>query len=163
MDRKTIFMKFLLCFCVWGVAVDNVILPKLTALKQDVGQYTRYRVKKWDKSNKFEVLENELMVYAIVKNREQLYYMNYKPHFEATLKSLSPGTPLQLRYDMQFPKFWKRHLYDLRSFGISILSYSPAYMILHQREIWKFTGIMGGVFLFLVALGLIKKPVRKKS
>lgn len=161
MKRQYILGMFLLCFSVWAVVVDNVILPPMNALKQDVGQYTRYRVKNWDKGSKINILDDELMVYAIVKNREQLYYMDYKPHFEATLKQLPPGTPLQLRYAKRVPKFWKRHLYDLRSSGISILSYSPAHMILQQREIWKFSGIMGGIFLFLCVLGFFNKPRRK--
>ena len=161
MTRQYVFSMFLLCFCVWAVVVDNLILPGGSDLKQDVGQFTRYRVKKWSKGHKVKFLKDELMVYAVVKNREQLYYMDYKPHFEATLKSLPKGMPVQLRHDNRFPKFWKRHLYDLRSSGVSIMSYSPAYLVLEQREIWKFTGIMGGIFLFLLAIGLIKKPARR--
>lgn len=163
MKRQYMFGMFLLCFCVWAVVIDNVVLPSLTSLKQDVGQYTRYRVKNWNKGGKLDVIEDELMIYAIVDNREQLYYMEYKPHFEMALKSLPERTPLQLRYDNRVPKFWKRHLYDLRSSGVTILSYSPAHMIQKQREIWKFTGIMVGVYFVLVVLGLINKPRKKKK
>lgn len=161
MTRQYLFMMFLLCFCVWAVVVDNLILPGGTELKQDVGQFTRYRVKKWTQGKKVEFLKDELMVYAVVKNREQIYYIDYKPQFEATLKQLPKGTPLQLRYVNRVPKFWKRHLYDLRSSGTSVLSYSPAYLITHQREIWKFTGIMAGIYLFLIVIGFIKKPGRR--
>jgi hypothetical protein len=152
---------FLLCFFVWAVVVDNVVLPSKEVLKQDVGEYTRYRVRKWSKGSKLDLIDDELMIYAVVKNREQLYYMDYKPHFEITLESLPPGTPLQLRYDNRFPKFWKRHLYDLRSSGVTVMGYSPAHLILKQREIWKFTGIMGGIYLILVVLGLISKPAKR--
>lgn len=34
-------------------------------------------------------------------------------------------------------------------------------MIEKQREIWKFTGIMAGVFVGLAVLGLINKPRSK--
>ncbi len=160
MKRQYMFNMFLLCFCVWAVVVDNVILPSQKSLKQDVGQYTRYRVKKWKTPGKLDLIHDELLVYAIVDNRERLYYMNYKPHFEATLKSLPAGTPVQLRYVNRFPKFWKKHMYDLRNSGIPVLSYSAAYLITEQREIWKFTGIMGGVYLIFVVLGLLNKPKR---
>ena len=40
------------------------------------------------------------------------------------------------------------------------MRYSPAYMILKQKEIWKFTAIMGGIFLFLALLGLFNKSNR---
>jgi len=152
---------FLLCFFIWAVVVDNAVLPDMRSLKQDVGQYTRYRVRHWDKGGKFDILGDELLVYAIVKNREQLYYINYKPHFEQILRTLPEGTVLQLRYVNAFPKFWKRQLYDIRSNGVSFMSYSSANLILEQREIWKFTGIMGGVFLGLVVLGFINKPKRR--
>lgn len=161
MSKRYLFGMFLLCFFVWAVVVDNVVLPSKNSLKQDVGEFSRYRVKKWSKGSKIDFIKDELMVYAIVKNREQLYYMEYKLHFEQTLKSLPKGTPLQLRYASRVPKFWKRHLYDLRSTGISVLSYSTGHMATKQREIWKFTGIMVGIFLFLAGLGLINKPRTK--
>jgi hypothetical protein len=162
MKKQYMVTVFLLCFLVWAVVIDNAVLPSLKSLKQDVGTYTRYRVKKWDKGGKLDLLKDELLVYAVVKNREQLYYMDYKPHFEQTLKSLAPGTPLQLRYANRFPKFWKRHLYDLRNSGIPVLGYSPGHMITKQKEIWKFTGIMAGAFLFLAVLGFVNKPSWKK-
>ncbi|VGO21394.1 hypothetical protein SCARR_03467 [Pontiella sulfatireligans] len=37
----------------------------------------------------------------------------------------------------------------------------PGHMIEKQREIWKFTGIMAGVFVGLAVLGLINKPRSK--
>ncbi len=155
--KKYLLNMFILCFCVWAVVVDNAVLPAENQLKQDVGSYTRYRVKKWTKGSKLDVIEDELLIYAIVKNREQLYYMEHKHHFENSLKNLPQGTPVQLRYARRFPKFWKRHLYDMREGGIPIVRYSAAQLFQKQRAIWKFSGIMGGVYLVLVALGFINK------
>jgi len=159
--KKYLLSMFILCFFVWGVVVDNVVLPSEKQLKQDVGSYTRYRVKKWEKGSKLDVIQDELMIYAIVKNREQLYYMEHKTYFENSLKNLPQGTPVQLRYVRRFPKLWKRHLYDLREGGIPIIRYSAAQLFQKQREIWKFTGIMGGVFLILAVLGWIGHPRQK--
>ena len=155
--KKYLLNMFILCFCVWAVVVDNAVIPGENQLKQDVGTYTRYRVKKWTKGSKLDVIEDELLIYAIVKNREQLYYMEHKYHFENSLKNLPAGTPVQLRYARRFPKFWKRHLYDLREGGIPVVRYSAAQLFQKQRAIWKFTGIMGGVYLVLVALGFINR------
>ena len=159
--RKYLLSMFVLCFFVWGVVVDNVVLPSEDQLHQDVGSYTRYRVKKWQKGGKLDVIPNELLIYAIVKNREQLYYMEHKSYFENSLKNLPAGTPVQMRYVRRFPKFWKRHIYDLREGGIPIVRYSAAQLFQKQREIWKFTGIMGGIFLVLAAVGMIGQPRRK--
>ena len=159
--KKYLLSMFILCFFVWGVVVDNVVLPSENQLQQDVGSYTRYRVKKWEKGSKLDVIQDELMIYAIVKNREQLYYMEHKTYFENALKNLPQGTPVQLRYVRRFPKLWKRHLYDLREGGIPIIRYSAAQLFQKQREIWKFTGIMGGVFLILAVLGWIGHPRQK--
>lgn len=158
MKKQYMFVMFILCFCVWTVVVDNVILPSDDRLQQDVGQYTRYRVKEWSKGGKLDVIEDELMIYAIVKNREQLYYMEHKSYFENSLKNLPEGTYVQMRYDRRFPKIWKRHVYDMRANGISVVRYSAPQLLEKQREIWKITGIMGGVYLILVVLGLINKP-----
>ena len=159
--KKYLLSMFILCFFVWAVVVDNVVLPSDTQLKQDVGVYTRYRVKKWQKGGKLDIIQDELMIYAIVKNREQLYYMEYKSYFENSLKNLPEGTPVQLRYVRRFPKVWKRHIYDLRQGGIPIVRYSAAQLFQKQREIWKFTGIMGGIFLILAVLGRIGHPPQK--
>ena len=158
MRRQYFITMFCLCLFVWAILVDNAVLPSMDALHQDVGTYTRYRVKEWSKGKKWDFISDELLVYAIVKNREQLYYIEHSPQFEATLKYLPEGTPVQLRYVRSFPKFWKRHLYDIRSSGISIMRYSPGYLIQKQKEIWKYTGIIGGVYLILVILGFINKP-----
>jgi len=149
---------FILCFFAWAVVVDNAVIPSNAHLRQDVGEYTRYRVKKWSQGGRFDLLRDELLVYAVVKNREQLYYMEHKPHFEHALKTMQPGTSVQLRYAKAFPKFWKRHLYELRIGGRSVLRYSAPQLAEMQRETWKFTGIMGGIFLFLALLGFIGKP-----
>lgn len=158
MKKQYMFIMFILCFCVWAVVVDNLVLPKTERLKQDIGQYSRYRVKKWTSNDKLDFIEDELLIYVIVKNREQCYYMDHRNSFESYLKRLPAGTPVQMGHVNRFPKFWKRHLYDLRIGGISKMGYSPVQRIEKQRSIWKFTGIMGGVYLILVVLGLINKP-----
>jgi len=161
MTKKYVFGMFVLCFCVWAVVVDNMILPAEDSLRQDVGQYTRHRVKKWTTSGKYNLIQDELLIYAIVKNREQLYYMECKPHFETTLKKLPRGTPVQMRYCRGFPKLWKKQVYTVRSNGLPVVRYSSVQLVQKQREIWKFTGIMGGVYLFLLVLGRINAPRRK--
>lgn len=159
--RKYLLSMFILCFFVWAVVVDNAVLPSENQLKQDVGIYTRFRVKKWQKGGKLDVLQDELMVYAVVKNREQLYYMERKSYFENTLNRLPEGTPVQMRYVRRFPKVWKRHLYDMREGGIPIIRYPTAVLHQKQREIWKFSGIMAGIFLALAVVGWIGKPRKK--
>lgn len=161
MSGRYIFGTFVLCLSVWAVVVDNMIIPPMDALKQDVGVYSRYRVKEWNKGKKVDIIKDELLIYAYVKDREQLYYMEYKPHFESTLKSMEKGMPIQLRYAQRFPKVWKRHLYDLRQEGIPVLRYSPGELILKQKFIWKLTGIAGGIYLFLLLVGFISKPKRR--
>jgi hypothetical protein len=159
--KKYLLGMFILCFFVWAVVVDNMILPSEDQLRQDVGTYTRYRIKKWQKGGKFDIIPDELMIYAVVKNRERVYYMEYKSYFENTLKGLPEGAPVQLRYVRRFPKVWKRHIYDLRQKGIPVLRYSTAQLNQKQEEIWKFTAIMGGVFLILAAVGWVGKPRKK--
>ncbi len=159
--KKYLLGSFILCLFVWAVVVDNAILPSERQLRQDVGVYTRYRVKKWQKGGKLDIIQDELMIYAIVKNREQLYYMEHKNYFENSLKILPEGTPVQLRYVRRFPKLWKRHIYDLREGGISIIRYSAAQLHQKQKKIWKFTGIMAGVFLALAVVGWIGHPRKK--
>ena len=156
--KKYLLGMFILCLFVWAVVVDNAILPSEKQLKQDVGQYTRYRVKKWQTGRKFDIIQDELMIYAIVKNREQLYYMEYKSYFKNTLDNVPAGTQVQLRYVRRFPKFWKRHMYEMREGGIPIIRYSSTVLNQKQEEIWKFTGIMGGVFLILAAVGWVGRP-----
>ena len=161
MSKKYGFGMFILCFFVWAVVVDNVLLPGDDRLRQDNGAYTRYRVKKWDQGGKLDIIPDELLIYVIVKNREQLYYMEYKSYFEETLKNLPEGTPVQVRYNKSFPKVWKKHVYSLNESGIPILRYSAAQMLQKQQLIWKFTGIMGGIYLILLILGFINKPRNK--
>lgn len=158
MKKQYMFGMFALCFCIWAVVVDQMVLPGDDQLRQDVGAYSRYRVKKWSKDGRFDLLSDQLLIYVVVKNREQLYYMDYKSYFESSLKVLPKDTPVQVRYDRRFPKIWKKCVYELRANGIPVVRYSAAQLFQRQREIWKFTGIMGGVFLLLAVLGLINKP-----
>jgi hypothetical protein len=152
---------FVLCLCVWAVVVDHVVLPSMDRLKQDVGVYSRYRVKEWNESKKFDLIKDELLVYAYVENREQLYYIEYTPYFEATLKSLSKGDPIQLGYAQRLPKVWKRGLYDLRQGGVTLMRFSPVQLKQKQEFVWKVTGIVGGIYLFMVIVGLIAKPKKR--
>ena len=161
MSRQYRFGMFILCFCIWAVVVDNAVLPSDDYLHQANGTYTRYRVKKWDQGGKLDIIPNELLVYVVVKNREQLFYMEHKSYFEATLKNLPAGTPVQVRYHNGLPKVWKKHVYSLNQGGIPIMRYSAAQMLQKQRAIWKFSGIMVGVYLVLLFLGFISKPRRK--
>ena len=159
MKKQYMFGMFMLCFFVWVMVVDNAVLPSSDQCQQDAGVYTRYRVKTWSKDNPLDhLLTDELLVYAVVKDREQLYYMDYKPQFETALKNMPEGTPLQLRYVSRFPKFWKRSLYDVRVNGVSQLMYSAYALKEKQQAIWKFTGMMAGIYAFLILLGLINKP-----
>ncbi|HEY5654014.1 MAG TPA: hypothetical protein VIR63_06575 [Pontiella sp.] len=161
MRKQYLITMFVLCFGVWAVVVDNAFLPSMKELKQDVGEYSRYRVKKWTKGKKIDLLQDEILVYAYVDNREKLYYMEYTPHFEATLKVFEERDPIQLRYAKRFPKVWKKHLYDLRQNGVSMLCYSPAQLMQKQKFINKFSAIVGGIFIFLAVISLINKPRKK--
>ncbi len=160
MSRQYIIGMFFLCFFAWVILVDNAVLPSNAQLRQDVGQYSHYRIKKWSRG-KLDFVSDQLLVYAVVENREQLYYMEYQPHFEATLNAMPEYTPVQMRYVRRFPKFWKRELYDMRIEGRSTMSYSAYYLLQKQKDIWKITGILVGIFLFLAALGFINKPRAK--
>lgn len=146
---------FIMCFFVWAVVVDNAILPSDKQLRQDNGVYTRFKVKNWQKGSKLDVIKDELMIYAVVDNREQLYYMDYNFNFANSLKNLPPGVNVQMRYVRRFPKYWKRHLYNLRTDGISRLSYNNYQLQTKQKEILKFTGIMAGIYLILAVAGFV--------
>jgi len=162
--KKYMFMMFMLCFFVWAVVVDNAVLSGTDRLPQDNGTYTRYKVNRWNSKildGRYKILRDQLLVYAIVDNREQLYYIDYKTYFENTLKNLPEGSSVQLRYKRGFPKIWKRHVYEIRSGGLPVMGYSGAVLIERQKEIWKFTGIMGGIYLVLVALGFVGKPRKR--
>ena len=161
MNKQYLFSMFVLCFFIWAVLVDNLVLPSDDALHQNNGTYTRYRVKKWDQGGKLDLIKDEILVYAIVNNRERHYYLAHKPYFEATLKNLPEGTPIQIRYKNGFPKIWKKSVYSLNKGGIPFLRFSSAQMLQQQRATWKLSGIMVGVYLFLVGLGFINKPKRK--
>jgi hypothetical protein len=161
MKKQYTFVVFLICFFVWAVVVDNAVIPKMDNLRQLTGSFTRYRVKELDKSGKLHLLKDELLIYARVKEREEFFYIERTPYFEATLKNLQPGDLLELRYSQAFPKVWKRSLYDVRVDGRSILRYSPQQLAEKQKFIWKFSGIIGGAFLLLAFIGMINKPRRR--
>lgn len=162
MKRQYMFTMFLLCFFVWSVVVDNVMIPKMDQLQRKQGTFSRYRVKEWGgEIGKVDLLKSELLVYGHIRDREQLYYIEYKPHFKAILDSLSPGTTIEMHYTKGFPKFWKKVLYDFRVDGYSVIRYSPIQLKQKQKAVLKFTGIMVGIYAFLVVLGLINQPRRK--
>ena len=161
MGKRYRVSMFILCFFIWAVLVDNVVLPTDATLRQNNGAFTRYRVKKWDKGGKLDFIKDELLIYAIVNNRERHYYMEYKPYFENTLKNLPEGSPIQVRYKNGFPKVWKKSVYSLNQNGIPFMSYSAAQKLQKQRATWKLTGIMAGIYAGLLVLGFINKPKRR--
>ena len=153
---------FLLCFFVWAVVVDTVFIPKSNHLSRRSGTYSRYRVKQWGgKVGRVDLMKDELLVYAHIKGREQLFYVERKPHFEAVLGSLNSGSSIQIRYFKGFPKIWKKELYELQVDGYAAIRYSPVLLKEKQIKVLKFSGIMVGIFLFLAALGFVNKPRRK--
>lgn len=148
---------FILCFLIWAFVVDQTLLPGNGDLRKETGTYSRYRVKKRNRGGKLGFLKDELIVYAVVKGRERFYYMDYMPGFESSLKRLPQGTPVAILWDSGFPKVWKKRAYELQDGRRPVLCYSSQQLIERQKEIWKFTGIMGGVFAGLAVLGLINK------
>ena len=157
MTRNYYIGVFFLCFFTWVILVDNAIIPGPNDMRNDPGTYTRYRIKKWSQGGKLDLVPDEILVYAIVHEREQIYYIESRPHFIAALDNLPAGTPVQIRYVRSFPKYWKRQLYDLRVGGGSAVSYSRFYLVEKQREIWKITGIAAGVFVLLAIVGMVSK------
>lgn len=158
--KEYVFGMFILCFLVWVFVVDQAIVPNHADLHKHIGTYSRYRVKKWSQDGKLGFLKDELMVYAMVKGRERIYYIDYFPQFESSLKRLQKGTPVVLHWENRFPKVWRRELFDLRNNQVPVLRYSAFQLEDKQKEVWKFTGIMGGIFLILTVLGFINKPGR---
>jgi hypothetical protein len=154
------FGMFILCFLIWGFVVDQAVLPGNKDMRQNTGTYTRYRVRKLSQGGKLGFLEDQLMIYAVVKNRERIYYMEYMPGFESALKRLPKGTPISILWARRFPKVWKNHIYEIQESRRPILRYSSFHLQEKQAEIWKFTGVIGGVFLILMVLGLINKPAK---
>jgi hypothetical protein len=161
MKKQYTLVVFMVCFFVWAVVVDNAILSKMESLQRLSGSFTRYRVKELNRGGKLHLLKDELIIYARIKDREEFFYIERTPYFEATLKNLQPGDPLDLRFSKGFPKVWKRNLYDVRVGGNSILRYSPQHLAEKQKFIWKFTGSIAGAFFLLTILGMINKPRRR--
>lgn len=158
MRKQYMSIVFLLCFFVWAVVVDNAVLPEQNNLQERTGTFTRYKVKEWSQGGKLNLLKDEIIIYAIVKDREEFYYLEHTPYFEQALKNMNKGTRVTLRYAKRFPKVWKRQLYDIRIDGNSVMWFSPGQLAAKQKYIWKFTGIMAGAFLLLAFLGTISKP-----
>jgi hypothetical protein len=159
--REYIFLMFALCFGVWAIVVDVLIIPPTNSLLSDRGQFSRYRVKEWKGDGKIDILKDKILVYAYIKGNEKFYYIDRTGYFEAALKNIEQGATVELRYSKSFPKVWQRSLQEVRVDGVPVLRYSGAYLIEKQKFIWKFSGIMIGMFLLLSALGSINKPRRK--
>ena len=66
-----------------------------------------------------------------------------------------------MHYAQSFPKFWKKELYELRVDGVPAIRYSSAQLRLKQKEVYKISGIFGGIFLILSLLGAVTKPREK--
>lgn len=163
MKNEFVFLMFCLCFCFWVIVVDNVLIPDSEKLGQDTGLYSRYRVRKAIKDGDLDLMKDKILIYAHIKNREQFYYLDHSPYFEAMLNKLEPGTKIQLRYAKSFPKVWQRTLYDVRIDGVPVMRYSSFQLKEKQEFIWKFTGIIGGIFLLLSVLGFVARPRIKQK
>lgn len=161
MRNQYVFMMFALCLGVWAIVVDVLIIPPSDSLMTDTGQFSRYRVKEWKGDGKIDILKDKILVYAYIKGREQFYYIDGTGYFEAALKNIEPGARVELRYSKSFPKVWQRSLQEVRVDGMPVLRYSGAYLNEKQTFIWKFSGIMFGMFMLLSGLGLVNKPRRK--
>ena len=167
MKKQYIMLMFVLCFGVWAIVVDNLVLPSMNKLKSETGTYSRFRVKEWKGADKIDLINDELIVYAHVLARygrahEKMFYMDRNTYFEGALSNLPPGTRIELRYAKSFPKVWKRKVYDIRADGVSIMRASPGQLAEQQKFNWKFTGIMFGAFVVLSALGFINKPQKNR-
>ena len=91
--KKYLLGMFVLCFCIWAVVVDNLFLPSEGKLRQDVGVYTRYRVKKWQQGGKLDIIDDELMIYAVVKKSVS------ENEISACLKDFYADSPFIRLYD----------------------------------------------------------------
>jgi len=161
MKKQYVAVVFLLCFFVWAVVIDHAVLPSTNNLRERTGTYSRYTVKEWSQGGKFNLLKDQILIYAHVKDHEEFYYLDYTPYFEQALRNIQPGTRIQLRYAQRFPKVWKKQLYDVKVDGRSVMWFNPAQLKEKQKFVWKFSGIMAGAFALLAVLGMINKPRRK--
>lgn len=162
MKKEFIFLMFALCFAVWVIVVDNLIIPDSANLMRKNALYSRYRIKEWKGDGKYDLIKDKIIIYGHSKNAEEFYYLEYKPHYEQALKGLAPGTPVSIRYSKGFPKVWQRTVYEIQSGDLPILRFSGAMLKERQAFNWKFSGIMGGAFLLLSLLGFLNKPKSKR-
>lgn len=156
-----IFILFSLCFILWAVVVDNLIIPESTKLHSEFGKFSRYRIKTRKVDGQRDFMKDQLIVYAHTKGRERFYYMDRIGYFELALKSIEPGSQVEMRYSRAFPKIWQRSLYEVRKDGLPVARYGSAYLIEKKKFTWKFSGIMLGAFCLLSSLGFLRKPGRK--
>jgi len=158
MKKEFMFLMFALCLSVWVIVVDNVFIPGFDHLTQKRGLYSRYRIKEWKGDGKLDLVKDKIIIYAHSDHAEEFYYLEYKPHFVAAMNNLQAGETITLKYSQGFPKIWQRTLYEIEQGGLPVLRYSEVDLNQKQTFIWKFTGIMGGVFLILCLLSFLNKP-----
>lgn len=163
MKKEFVFLMFCLCFCFWAIVIDNLVVPDMQALNQETGLYSRYKIRKAIKDGDLDLMKDKILIYAHVKDREQFYYIDHTPYFEVTLRQLEPGTPMTLRFTKAFPKMWQKTLYDVQVNGLPVMRYSQTILEERQAFNWKFTGIVGGIFIILSALGFVARPRKKKK
>lgn len=162
MKKEFMFLMFALCFAVWVIVVDNVLIPVHDGLLQKRGLYSRYRIKEWKGDGKLDLVKDKIIIYAHSDHAEDFYYLEYKPHFVAALMNLQPGETITLKYSQGFPKVWQRTVYEVERGGLPVLRFSGFELKQKQAFVWKFTGIMGAAFLVLSLLGFLNKPKSKK-
>lgn len=158
MKKEFIFLMFAVCFALWVIVVDNMILPKKENLRQKRALFSRYRVKEWRGDGKLNLVKDKIVIYAHLDNAEEFYYLEYKPQYEAALKMIEPGATINLRYSKRFPKLWQRTVYRVDRGGLPVLITTDRDLKQRQMFIWKFTAAMGGLFILLSFLGFLNKP-----
>ena len=163
MKSEYVFLMFALCFAVWVIVVDNLIIPDADQLRIKRGQYSRYRVKEWKGDGKWDLVKDKILIYAHSNHSEKFYYIDHTPYFAASLNNLEPGQEITVHYAQAFPKIWQRTVYEVQSGGLPVLRYSGLQLKAKQEFIWKFTGIIGGIFALLLLLGTIAKPKNKRK
>lgn len=162
MKKEFVFLVFALCFAVWAVVVDNFVVPGRADLKTRRMQFSRCRVKEWRGDGKWDLVKDRIIIYGHADQAEEFFYLEHQPHFEQLLKNLEPGTAVRIGYAQSFPKVWQRTVYEVEVDGMPIVRYSGEQLKARQVFVWKFTGIICGVFVLFSALGFLNKPRRGK-
>ncbi|MDF7825108.1 hypothetical protein P4B35_13880 [Pontiellaceae bacterium B12227] len=162
MKKSVLLLMFILCFGVWAIVVDNLIVPSPHMLEVEKGRFAEFTVKERKFDGRVDLLKDKLLIAAEVEGKNRYFMLDRTGMFETALRLIPEGTEIELRYSRSFPKFWQRTLYEIRVIGFPVISYTDDYLKQEQAFIYKFTGAIGGLFLLLCYLGLMKKNRRKK-